>query len=218
MNLGKITRPVTVAKRVWRSKAFPPPTRMCTTPRNLATPDGKSPDPNRAIQQKKAQIAALQKQVEQLQEQEFEAVQLSTHGEEYQESEAVQFPTHGKEHQKQHEREQRLQQQTAEATEALIRTLEQTTEKEIEALKSCLHGVEQSVKQEAESTRALITALEHNMKQHVTDCIKSSEASSTPPTPKRCSNHAIPSNSSHISAQVVVVAHAHFQNSALAHK
>eukprot|EP00798_Chlamydomonas_sp_ICE-L_P004032 gene4032-14111_t len=54
MNLGKFAKPVTAAKPVWHTIAFPPPTRMCTAPRNLATPAGKSPVLNTAIQQKKA--------------------------------------------------------------------------------------------------------------------------------------------------------------------
>eukprot|EP00798_Chlamydomonas_sp_ICE-L_P016624 gene16624-22871_t len=66
MNLGKFAKPVTVAKPARYSRAFQPPTRICTAPRNLATPVGKSPDPD----------------MEQLQEQCSEAVKSSTHEEE----------------------------------------------------------------------------------------------------------------------------------------
>eukprot|EP00798_Chlamydomonas_sp_ICE-L_P030453 gene30453-35463_t len=89
MNLWKFGKPVTVAKPVWHSRAFTPPNRMCAAPRNQATPVGKSPDSNTAKQHKQTKIAslrrliaALQKKVEQLQEQEYEATKSSTHEEE----------------------------------------------------------------------------------------------------------------------------------------
>jgi len=69
MNFWKVSTPVTVAKPVWHLRAFPPPNRMCTAPRNLATPVGKSPDPNTAMQQKQTKIATLRAQGASLQEQ-----------------------------------------------------------------------------------------------------------------------------------------------------
>eukprot|EP00798_Chlamydomonas_sp_ICE-L_P030451 gene30451-35461_t len=187
MDLWKFDKPVTVAKPVWHSRAFLPPNRMRTAPRNLATPVGKSPDYNKARQHKQTKIAtlqelgkliaALQKKAEQLQEQESEAIKLSTHEEEQgnqHEREAIMSSIHNVVEQllKQeteiiksyiHEVEQRMQQQTAEVTE--IRTSEQTTRKEVEALKAYLQGVEQRMKQEAQSTRALFATLEQNIKQ-----------------------------------------------------
>eukprot|EP00798_Chlamydomonas_sp_ICE-L_P008757 gene8757-33620_t len=56
MNLRKLAKPVTVAKPAWHSRAFPPPNRMCTAPRNLATPVGKSPEPNTACNKSRRRL------------------------------------------------------------------------------------------------------------------------------------------------------------------
>eukprot|EP00798_Chlamydomonas_sp_ICE-L_P016584 gene16584-22819_t len=109
INLGKFAKPVTVAKPVWHSRAFPPPTRICTAPRNLtslATPVGKSP--NTAIQRKKTQITTLQEQGKALQEKlgagRQKIAELRKEVEQL-ETEAMKSYTNEEEQQKQHERE-----------------------------------------------------------------------------------------------------------------